>query len=340
MTLMVDIVHLALRLRIICALIIFVISAGFALGAAAFAQTGPYQTSGTSPIGATTECGISDFTTTIDVTDNIIIADLDVGYLASHTWRTDINFTLSSPQGTSAALLAGPFGIGVDNYNIRLDDEAGNQVDQAPHNTSDTIMPVPPYQNTVRPESPLSVFDGENASGLWTLSMCDVFPGADNGLFRQSNLFFTAVPAVLSASKTVNVWDPASLGLYAIPGNDVIYTISAANTGAGYTDDGSLFLVDSIPADMEFYNGDIDDGGPETGPVSFVDSGSGLSFDAATDIGYSNAAAKPTDFSQCTYTPAAGYDPAVKHVCVQPTGQMQPGDPDPGFAINFRCKIK
>ena len=146
--------------------------------------------------------------------------------------------------------------------------------------------------------------------------------------------------AVLNATKTVSVWDPGAAGLYALPGNDVIYTISATNSGDGPADTDSIVMIDPIPADVEFYNGDIDDGGPETDPVSFTQTGAGLTFTYATDVAYSNAATNPADFASCTYSPAAGYDPNVTYICVNPKGSMAAGDPDPTFAISFRVRIK
>jgi len=120
--------------------------------------------------------------------------------------------------------------------------------------------------------------------------------------------------AVLSGDKTIEIFDPASEGLYAIPSNDVIYTISISNVGTGRADLNSLFLVDSLPPEIAFYNADIDDGGPETDPVDFSQSSAGLNFDYARDVGFSSSAAKPTSFADCSYTPAAGYDPAVRHI--------------------------
>ncbi len=305
-----------------------------------FAQLGPYEVTATAPIGFNTGCGSSDYTTTITVNENIIIADLDFGFLASHTWRTDINMTLTSPASTSVDVLNGPYAISANNYNVRFDDGAGTLVDTSPHNTNDTIGAVPAYENTVRPESALSAFNGENANGTWTLSICDTYAPDDDGTFRQANLFFTPVPAVLGANKSVTVWDPAASGLYALPSNDVIFALTVTNSGNGYTDPNSVFLADSIDNDMVFYNGDIDDGGPETNSVAFIDAGSGLSFSYASDVGYSNAVAKPTSFAACNYSPVVGYDANVRHVCVRPTGQLSPGVANPGFTIKFRAKIK
>ena len=99
---------------------------------------------------------------------------------------------------------------------------------------------------------------------------------------------------------------------------------------------------DDLLSDAELLsdNGDIDDGGPEANPVSFSDSGSGLTFTYASHVRYSNAATKPASFAACSYTPAAGYDAAVKHVCIQPVGQMLFDPGTPSFSVKFRGRIK
>ena len=66
----------------------------------------------------------------------------------------------------------------------------------------------------------------------------------------------------LAANKTVAVWDPNGEGLHALPGNQVIYSVAIQNIGTGAIDSGSIFLVDNLPAEVEFWNGDIDEGGP------------------------------------------------------------------------------
>ena len=98
-------------------------------------------------------------------------------------------------------------------------------------------------------------------------------------------------------------------------------------------------MVDRIPGEVTFYNGDIDDGGPGTNPVILMDNGSGLSFSYPTDIAYSNAATKPATFADCTYVPASGYDPAVSFICMNPKGIFNAGSPDPSFDISFRARI-
>ena len=78
----------------------------------------------------------------------------------------------------------------------------------------------------------------------------------------------------------------------------------------------------------------------KTNPVTGTDSGSGLTFNYATDVRYSNAAVKPTNFAACGYTPSAGYDPAITFICLNPQAAMAAGDPDPSYQFKFRARIK
>ena len=144
----------------------------------------------------------------------------------------------------------------------------------------------------------------------------------------------------LDAVKTVSVYDPASAGLFAVPGNDVVYTITVTNTGGSAADSDSIFIVDLLPTEVEFYNGDIDDTGPLSGPIEFVQSGAGLTFTDATDLRFSNGATAPASFAACAYSPVSGYDPAVRFVCFNPKGAMASGSPDPSFSVSFRARIQ
>lgn len=144
----------------------------------------------------------------------------------------------------------------------------------------------------------------------------------------------------LSANKTVAM-SGQSTSPYAIPGSDVLYTISSSNTGSKAVDADSLFIVDAIPSEAVFYNGDIDGPGPETGVVKFTPANSGLTFTEASDLGFSNAAIKPTSFAQCTYSPTAGYDPAITYVCFNPKGKFKAGSLTASdFSLRFRVQVK
>lgn len=155
-------------------------------------------------------------------------------------------------------------------------------------------------------------------------------------------LTYTAQSATtqLIASQTIAVFDPEGAGLYAIPGNDMILSLTFTNTGAGSTATDSIVVIKGIPAESTFYNGDIDDSGPETQAVSFAQTnGTGLTFNYGTDVRFSNDVGAPVDFAACTYVPAAGYDLNVKYICLNPKGEMQPGFPDPTATLSYRTRI-
>ena len=160
---------------------------------------------------------------------------------------------------------------------------------------------------------------------------------ADGVIYNTQCQAGGAPTVALSGTKSVSVYDPNNTGIYAIPGNDVIYTILVENMGTGTVDADSLTLIDIIPSELIFYNGDIDDGGPETNPVMFTDNVSGLTLDFNTDVGFSNSAAPPADFAACNYSPIAGYDDAVTYICISPTGTMQASS---SWSIGFRAQIE
>ncbi len=152
--------------------------------------------------------------------------------------------------------------------------------------------------------------------------------------------------ALLSGQKTNAIYDPTNAGLYALPGNDVIYTITVTNEGSGATDADSVFLSDAIPAEIEFWNGDIDSGGgsafPGTDPVGFVQTnGSALTLTYGTDIAFATGGTPPANFGQCSaVAPDNTYRPDLTFLCINPKGQMAAGDPDPTFSVSFRARIK
>ena len=146
--------------------------------------------------------------------------------------------------------------------------------------------------------------------------------------------------AIYHVAKSSTVLDVSGLGRFAIPGNDVVYTITVTNTGTAPSSADSTFVLDSLPPEVVFFNGDIDDAGPATGAVYFTQNGAGLSFSNATDLKFSDSDSPPAAFSSCTYVPAAGYDPMVRHVCLNPKGEMASGSPAPSFNLQLRVRIQ
>lgn len=162
--------------------------------------------------------------------------------------------------------------------------------------------------------------------------------------FDITSEFADTIAALTRGALTVTissqVYDPGLAGLYSVPQNDRLTTATVTNEVGTSTTNDSIFLIIDVPADTEFYNGDVDGTGPETNAVAFDGSNApGLTFTYATDVRFSDAGTRP-DFASCTYTPAAGYDPNVRFICINPKGTMPQGDPPPSFVAQFRQRIK
>ena len=214
------------------------------LSRAAAQVGGPYVDMPASPIAINggTGCG-SPITRTINVPDSFIIGDLDLGFIASHAWRSDIRIDVTSPQSTTATILTGPQNSALDNYNIQLNDESGTPINTAPHNTNDNVFAAP-YENNVQPNGALSAFDGEQAQGNWTIAICDTFTGADDGSYRRSELIFTEAPnGDLALTKTATDTTPGF-------GAPVTFTLTVTNEG-GSTVTG-IEVTDQLPSGLVY----------------------------------------------------------------------------------------
>ncbi|HEV2911855.1 MAG TPA: proprotein convertase P-domain-containing protein [Pyrinomonadaceae bacterium] len=115
-----------------------------------------------------------------------------------HTWVGDLVVTLKSPQGTVVTLMNRPGGEnneGNNFCNTVLDDESTGASIQ-------NITPAQaPYAASFKPNSPLSIFDGQNPNGTWTLNVSDRF-AQDTGNVRAFSLIITAAACSTTASVT------------------------------------------------------------------------------------------------------------------------------------------
>ncbi len=116
-----------------------------------------------------------------------------------------------------------------------------------------------------------------------------------------------------------------------IPGADVDYTLTVTNSGGSPIDLNSTLLTDILPAQMTFFNGDIDPATPGTQNFIFNAGTSGLTM-APANLAYSNNGGLSYG-----YAPAAGYDPAVTALRINPQGTMAANS---SFTISFRTAVK
>jgi len=142
--------------------------------------------------------------------------------------------------------------------------------------------------------------------------------------------------AQLTAALTSTPFDQGSGAAFSTPGSDVSLTATVTNTGSGSTQSNSIFTVISINNTSSFFNAETPAFG---GIVRFSSTSPLLTFTPATDLRFSNAATAPTEFAQCTYTPAAGYDPLVRFVCLNPKGSLPHSAPQNQFSVELRARI-
>ena len=178
--------------------------------------------------------GATGVGTTANLTRNIVVSglgsvtDLNVGFLATHTWRGDIRLTLTSPAPSSISVVLITTDTNNtgndDDYNIELGDEAAETVNTgAQDGPNDTTAPI--YQFLVSPNNALAAFNGiSNPNGTWVMTMCDDYQG-ESGQFLRGELFFQFPSgADLSLNVSANDTTPEI-------GSTVLLTYTVANGG-------------------------------------------------------------------------------------------------------------
>lgn len=144
----------------------------------------------------------------------------------------------------------------------------------------------------------------------------------------------------IETQKTVSMF-AGSPSIFAVPGSEQVYTLDIENTGALPIDNNSLFLAIPVPSESQFYNADMDDGGPATGPIFFTETGSGLTFDDNTDLAFSDQAGQPASFSACTYSSISGYDANIRYICLNPKGRLNGGGfSESSFVVQYRTMLR
>ncbi len=106
---------------------------------------------------------LKTITSTISITSDFNITDLDIAVNIAHTYDSDLVITLKSPTGQIATLSNRRGGSGDNFTSTWFNDEATTAISAG----------KAPFTGSFKPETALSVFDGKNAKGTWTLSISD-----------------------------------------------------------------------------------------------------------------------------------------------------------------------
>lgn len=151
-----------------------------------------------------TETGGVSYSSVITITDEGSVYDVNVLINIPHSYTSDLDISLTSPNGTVVELSTDNGGEG-DNYtNTIFDGET----------TTSIITGVAPFTGSFIPEGDISTFYGEQAAGDWTLTVIDD-ANDDGGSIDEFTLDLCVLPT-LSVEPVAN---DMGLNIYPNPNN-------------------------------------------------------------------------------------------------------------------------
>jgi uncharacterized repeat protein (TIGR01451 family) len=126
----------------------------------------------------------------------------------------------------------------------------------------------------------------------------------------------------------------------AIPGSEMLYTITATNSGYGAVDTNSTMVTDTIPANMSLCVSTLCSNPPVVFSCSAAPS-CGLTYAYATNVTYSNQIGGGAPYTYAAVADAAGYDANVTGIKINPSGVFNGvNGASPSFNLTFKMKIK
>jgi len=260
------------------------------------------------PVGVSTTVGATGLATSI--------TDVNLTVKATHTWVGDLIVTLESPGGVTSTVVFNRLCQGVDNIDITFDDQA----------VSPTTCPVDDMA-TELPANPLSVFNGLDPNGDWTLTVSDN-EGQDTGTLDEWTIEICAedpcTPPTFSASFNS---DPSCAG------NDGSLDLFASSNSANpleYSiDDGATWQSNSLFSNLSpgNYNAVVREMGNPT--CLTVNPNNPIVLTQTPDNLYSDSPAILIDAGtsiNATTIPVSGVNGTIQSVFLEIEGEIGFGD--------------
>lgn len=194
------------------------------------------------PIGAGTFCDGGEIQRTFTVPDSFPLGQVSFGLNAEHSIRDDILAELISPAGTIVRLTFDDTLLGThfNNLDVFLSDSTAAGLFDF---KGDDATSSPFYDRSARPYHPLSAFKGESSAGTWTLTICDVYGPADDGLYNRGQLVLKPQnTAPESGTWRANLVPPA--GLDGVPLNLTVYGYDLAGNRSNALD--LIYIIDNV----------------------------------------------------------------------------------------------
>ena len=137
------------------------------------------------------------------------LLDADLTTSITHTFNADLDFTLTSPAGTTVSVSSNRGGSFDNVFNGTLwNDQASAPVSEAVF--ADLVTETP-----LTVESALAAFAGEDPNGTWTLTILDEV-GLDTGTLASWSLDLTTAGACFEAPVIQEIPTASTLGLAAL----------------------------------------------------------------------------------------------------------------------------
>ena len=230
------IVSVSALLRALCALAALMLLPSMAQAQSVYQYTN--NTAGA--IADSTTCA-TVLTRNFTVSTAYSVSDVNLGVAFTHTTRSHLRVSLTSPGGTTVSMMTN-VGGNADHLSVLFDDEAATAI--ATHTANDSTAAVPPYQRTFGPANLLSAFDGQAAAGTWTMTICDSVAGT-TGNFTRADLYIAPREADLSLTKGVSNAAPVN-------GANINYTLSVTNAATSTLTATGIQVRDQLPLGVIF----------------------------------------------------------------------------------------
>ena len=153
---------------------------------------------------------------------------VSVEVIASHTYNSDLEISLTSPGNTTRSLIADRFGSG-DNLGNPASCP-GSPLIFADGGTALNNSNTSNVTGTYAPEQSLAAFTG-NPNGTWTLSVCDD-AGADLGNLIYVRLNFCTVPLITATTNNSPACSNGTLDLTVTASGSPAVTYAWSGTGS------------------------------------------------------------------------------------------------------------
>lgn len=185
----------------------------------------------------------------------------------------------------------------------------------------------------------VTVGAGANVTGRVVAATAVTMAGAGSNTIGGCS----ALPSLAVLKSMQTHADPVNITANpkAIPGAEILYTITVTNSGYGVADNDTTVVKDLIPANMSICVSTL----CSDPPVKFScspDPDCGLAYAYDTDVSYSNQIGGGEPYTYIPLPDGFGYDANVTEVRINPTGVFNgaSGGNNPLFNLILKMKIK